>query len=94
MYKVKLSAKGFKTETVTGIPLHANDSLTVNRSLSPGSVSDVITVNAATLQVDQENASSEGLINSDQISEMPLLTRNYESSDEPPARRGLWRCNR
>ncbi len=78
MYTVKLSAKGFKTETVTGIPLHANDSLTVNRSLSPGSVSDVITVNAATLQVNQENASSEGLINSEQINEMPLLTRNYE----------------
>ena len=77
-YTVKLSAKGFKTETLTGIALHADDSLTVNRSLAPGSVSDVVTVSASALQVNQESASSEGLINSEQINEMPLLTRNYE----------------
>lgn len=77
-YAVKLSATGFKTESVTGITLHASDSLTVNHSLAPGSVSDVVTVSASALQVNQESASSEGLINSEQIEQMPLLTRNYE----------------
>lgn len=77
-YSVTVSDQGFKTETVSGIQLHAEDSLTVNRSLAPGSVSDVISVSASDLQLNLENASSEGLINSEQIEQMPLLTRNYE----------------
>ena len=46
MYTVKVSATGFKTETVTGLLLHAADALTVNRTLVTGSVSEVITVTA------------------------------------------------
>jgi hypothetical protein len=77
-YTVTISDQGFKTETVTAIRLHAADSLTVNRSLAPGNVSDVVSVNASELQLNLESASSEGLINSVQIEQMPLLTRNYE----------------
>ena len=77
-YTVSISSQGFKTETVTGLVLHANDALTVNRSLMPGNVSDVVTVSASEAQVNLENATSEGLINSEQLSEMPLITRNYE----------------
>ena len=77
-YTVSLSSPQFKTETVTGLVLHANDALTVNRSLTPGQVSDVVTVSASEARVNLENATSEGLINSEQLSEMPLLTRNYE----------------
>jgi hypothetical protein len=77
-YTVTVSDPGFKTETVTKIQLHAEDSLTVNRSLSPGNVSDVVEVNASELQLNLESASSEGLINSVQIEQMPLLSRNYE----------------
>ena len=77
-YSVTVSDQGFKTETVSAIQLHAEDSLTVNRSLAPGNVSDVISVNASELQLNLESASSEGLINSEQIEQMPLLTRNYE----------------
>ncbi len=77
-YSITVSAPGFKTETVTGLALHVNDALTVNRSLVPGAVSEVITVTAAQAQLNLEDATSAGLINSVQISEMPLLTRNYE----------------
>jgi hypothetical protein len=77
-YTLKVSATGFKTETVQGIELHANDSLTLNRTLSPGSVTEVVAVNASELPVNLESASSEGLINNEQISQMPLLSRNYE----------------
>jgi len=77
-YSVTVSAPGFKTDTVVGLVLHAADALTVNRSLVPGAVSEVVTVNAAEARVSLEDATSSGLINSTQISEMPLLTRNYE----------------
>src|SRR5258708_36368138 len=32
-YTVKVSAAGFKTDTVTSLVLHANDALTVNRTM-------------------------------------------------------------
>lgn len=78
-YSVTIAAPGFKTETVKGIVLHVADTLTVNRSLAPGAVSDVVEVNASALGVNLESASSEGLINSVQIEQMPLITRNYET---------------
>jgi len=77
-YTVSISNQGFKTETVTGLVLHANDALTINRALMPGSVSDIVTVSASEAQINLENATSEGLINSEQLNEMPLITRNYE----------------
>src|SRR5579859_4171931 len=78
-YTVKVSYPGFKTEVVTGLLLHANDALTVNRALSAGGTNETVTVTAADAQLNLENASSEGLINGEQMSEMPLVTRNYET---------------
>jgi len=77
-YTVTVSNSGFKTDSVTGLVLHAADTLTVNRTLVPGGVSEVVSVNASDAQLNFEDATSSGLINSTQINEMPLLTRNYE----------------
>jgi hypothetical protein len=78
-YTVKIANAGFKTDVVTGLVLHANDALTVNRTLVAGGATETVTVTAADAQVNFENASSEGLINNEQMNEMPLLTRNYET---------------
>ncbi len=77
-YSVSFASNNFKTEVVTGIILHANDALTVNRTLALGATNETVTVTAAEAQINLQNASSEGLINSEQLSEMPLVTRNYE----------------
>lgn len=78
-YKLSISSSGFKTEVVTGITLNANDALTLNRTLTPGGASEMVTVTADRTELNFENASSEGLIDSTQMSEMPLVTRNYET---------------
>ncbi len=78
-YTVKIAASGFKTDAVAGLVLHVNDALTVNRALATGSTSEVITVTADQLQLNLENGMSQGLINSTQIDQMPLITRNYET---------------
>ena len=78
-YTVKIADAGFKTDAVTGLVLHANDALTVNRVLVTGGASETVTVTAAEAQLNLENASSEGLINSTQLNELTLITRNYES---------------
>ena len=78
-YSVTISYAGFKTEAVTGLVLHAADALTVNRTLVPGGVSEVVSVTAGEAQLNLEDATSSGLINSTQMNEMPLVTRNYET---------------
>ncbi len=77
-YTVKMAAKGFKTETVVGLVLNAADTLTVNRTLVPGSASEVVTVTADQTQLNLESASSEGLIDAEQLHELVLNNRNYE----------------
>lgn len=78
-YSVTVKDQGFKTEVVTGLILHANDALTVNRTLVPGGVSEVVSVTADEVQLNLEDATSQSLINSTQINEMALITRNYET---------------
>jgi hypothetical protein len=80
-YKVTITSSNFKTEVVAGIVLHAADELTVNRALTPGGANEVVTVNASDLlvNVNLEDATSAGLINGEQMNEMPLVTRNYET---------------
>jgi hypothetical protein len=77
-YSVAVSSSGFKTDIVTGLVLHAADALTVNRTLVPGGVSEVVSVSADQAQLNLEDATSQGLINGTQLNEMPLVTRNYE----------------
>ncbi len=77
-YTVKVAAGGFKTESVTGLVLHVNDALTVNRKLEVGSSAQEVTVSADAVQVNLEDATSAGLINGTQVRELVLNNRNYE----------------
>ncbi len=77
-YSLKVNAGGFKGEEVTGLVLHANDALTVNRTLVPGSATETVTVTADQVQLNLENGMSQGLINGTQIRELALNNRNYE----------------
>ena len=90
-YTVKVSANGFKTEVMTGLVLHANDALTVNRTLVPGAVSETVSVTADQAQLNlSECGIRQGLINGTQINELAMVNnRNYEQPDDPAARRRL-----
>ncbi len=76
-YAVKISNPGFKAVTVDKLMLHVSDALTVNRSLPAGDATESITVVADDARVNLEDASAAGLINGEQLNEMPLATRNY-----------------
>jgi hypothetical protein len=77
-YSVTIAAKGFKTVSVTGLVLNANDALKVDQKLAVGSASDTVTVVANQMPLYQENGMSEGLVSGTQVRELPLVTRNYE----------------
>jgi hypothetical protein len=77
-YTVKVVAPGFQTDSVTGLVLHANDALTVNRKLVIGSSEQQLTVTADAVQLNLENGISQGLISGTQVRELVLNNRNYE----------------
>ncbi|HEV2575814.1 MAG TPA: TonB-dependent receptor [Acidobacteriaceae bacterium] len=78
-YTVEITDQGFKTEDVKGLVLHVNDALTVSRSLAPGSTGETVSVEASPVQLNLQDATSAGLINSTQINELTMVSRNYES---------------
>jgi hypothetical protein len=78
-YTVKITDKGFKTEDITGLVLHVEDTLTVNHALAAGNQGETITVAADEARVNLEDATSSGLINSTQINQLVMVSRNYES---------------
>src|ERR1039458_6036496 len=77
-YSVMIATKGFKTASVTGLVLNANDALKVDQKLAVGSASETVTVVANQAAINLENGMSEGLVNGTQIRELVLNNRNYE----------------
>lgn len=77
-YAVTVSATGFKTFSKTDLELNVSDRLSVNAVLAPGSVQEVVSVEANALQVETQSPTAGGLINGTQIRELALSARNYE----------------
>jgi hypothetical protein len=77
-YTVTAEATNFKRSVQTGIGLDVNETLTVNLTLEVGAATQTVTVEALPLQVDQQSAQSQTVINGTQIRELAINTRNYE----------------
>jgi len=78
-YTVKVSSSSFATVVTNGITLHVADALTVNEKLKPGSAGETVNVTDQAPSINLTDATSAGLINSNQIKELTMVTRNYES---------------
>ncbi len=77
-YSVSIAMKGFKTASVTGLVLHAQDALKVDQKLAVGAETETVNVVANQAALNLENGMSEGLINGTQMRELVLNNRNYE----------------
>jgi outer membrane receptor protein involved in Fe transport len=77
-YILIAEAKDFKKVERRGVKLDVNDRLTINFSLSPGSVMESVTVEADSSPVELQTATSSGLISGTEIRELAINTRNYE----------------
>src|SRR6266404_1955030 len=76
-FNIRVTHSGFKTSEQVGITVHASDSLVFNIALKLGSVSEQVTVEASAIQVETTNGELAGLINGEQVAELPLNGRNY-----------------
>jgi Carboxypeptidase regulatory-like domain/TonB-dependent Receptor Plug Domain len=77
-YSVTIAMKGFKTASVTGLVLHANDALKVDQKLVVGAQTETVMVVADQATLNLENSMSAGLVTGTQVRELVLNNRNYE----------------
>jgi hypothetical protein len=77
VYTLKVEKDGFKTVTQTALSLNVAAELVVNPMLEVGSATQVVTVRGENPVVNTTTSSLGGLVNDQQIAELPLNGRNY-----------------
>jgi len=75
-YKVQVSAKGFSSVSET-ITVEVGNTASANIKLQIGQESQVIEVQASTVAVNTEQSEVQGVLNSDQIANLPVNGRNF-----------------
>lgn len=76
-YSVTVNKPGFKSSTSAGLVLEVDQVLRVNVTLSPGSVTESITVNAQPLALNTDSATVGQVITAKQITDLPLNGRFF-----------------
>jgi uncharacterized surface anchored protein len=76
-YILVAEAKDFKKVERQGVKLDVNDRLTINFSLSPGSVTESVTVEADASPVELQTATSSGLISGTEIRELAAMSPGF-----------------
>jgi hypothetical protein len=75
-YEVRVEIQGFKT-TVRAATLLAGSVSTVNMAMSLGATKDVVTVEAASAQINYDNSQIQGVVGRNDIQELPLNGRSF-----------------
>jgi hypothetical protein len=77
LYSLKVEAQGFQTQTQTGLTLNVAQQLVSNATLQVGAATQEVTVTGEAPVINTTTSSVGGLVNDQQISELPLNGRNY-----------------
>jgi hypothetical protein len=76
-YRVRVEAKGFKSETRTGVELQVQQTARIDFRLEVGQVSESVEVSANAAMLATENATVGTVIENKRIVELPLNGRNF-----------------
>jgi hypothetical protein len=76
-YEVRAERAGFRTETQQGITLNVSDNAVINFTLEVGTTQQELVVTAEAPLVNTANSTLGGLVNEQQMAELPLNGRNY-----------------
>ena len=76
-YDVTVEHGGFKTSARQGVTLNVGDNLALNFELEIGTAQQEVTVTGEAPLVNTENSTLGGLVNEQQMSDLPLNGRNY-----------------
>ncbi len=78
-YSLKAEASGFSDSVTNGIQAHVQQTLTVDVSLVAGSANQEVTVTSAASLLQAADASIGQTINTQQVNDLPLSTRDWNS---------------
>src|SRR5215467_5988294 len=78
-YKVTASLPGFEMMVRSGVTLTVGGEAVINFSLKPGQVSETIDVTGEAPLLNTSPSSTAGLINEEQVKELPLNGRSWDS---------------
>ena len=76
-YRVSAEMQGFSTAVAENVNLTVNARQRVDLNLQVGSVTETVTVSAVTPLLESESSSRGQVVQSRQITELPVLSRNY-----------------
>jgi Carboxypeptidase regulatory-like domain len=76
-YSLKFSAPGFKVSEVPSVTVSVTETPVLNRSLEVGAQTQEVTVEATAETIQTQNATNGGVVGSQEITDLPLVSRNY-----------------
>lgn len=85
VYDIAAKSSGFAAFTENGVQVRADNAVTVNITLKPGSATETVTVNAEEAQVDVTTGTLSQVIGGSQVNNLPLNGRNAAQLTEEVA---------
>jgi len=76
-YRITATQQGFQTEVRSGIVLTVGQDAVVDLTLSAGAVTQTVEVTGEASTIDTTSATISGLVNGEQMRELPLNGRSY-----------------
>jgi hypothetical protein len=76
-YTVEVTKQGFKTVSLPDVKVIVSETVAVNIGLEPGAVTETITVATSNVQLQTESSELGRVTDSQMISNLPLVSRNY-----------------
>lgn len=77
LYQVEVAQSGFKAKQFTHVQIFVAETATLNVRLEIGAVSERVTVEAATEQLQTESSTLGRVTEGERVRALPLVTRNY-----------------
>ena len=76
-YRIRVQAKGFQSEEQNGITEDVSQNISIDFSLKLGAATDVVEVNAETVHLQTEDATTGQVVNRKFVNDLPLVDRNF-----------------
>jgi hypothetical protein len=76
-YKIRVEAKGFQTEQQSGVTLDVSQNVSIDFALKVGGASETVEVNAESVHLQTEDATTGQVVNRRFVNDLPLVDRNF-----------------
>jgi Carboxypeptidase regulatory-like domain/TonB dependent receptor len=76
-YKIRVEAKGFQAQQETGVTLDVSQNISIDFAMKVGRASETVEVNAESVHLQTEDATTGQVVNRRFVNDLPLVDRNF-----------------